>query len=332
VRRLIIDGPGELRIEDAPPPAPGAGELLVDVSVAGICGSDVHGFTGTNGRRPPGTVMGHEFGGTVVAAGPGVEDDLVGSVVAVNPVVSCGACDRCLAGAPNLCRTRRLYGCTPELPGAFANQVVVAAGNAVAMPEGTAGARVALVEPLSVGAHAAGLARLRSSDVALVIGGGPIGIAAALAAARTGAEVTVSEPEASRRELLAELGLTAVEPGTVPDGRADVVLECVGYPQTMQAAMAATRPQATIVLVGLAQEQLPIDAAALVMGERRILGSAVYTPEDFIGVAAWVAETDVPLERMIQERTDLDGLPGAFARYADHSLVAVKTLVTIGDR
>jgi threonine dehydrogenase-like Zn-dependent dehydrogenase len=332
VRRLIIDGPGELRVEDAPPPSPGPGELLVDVSVAGICGSDIHGFTGTNGRRPPGTVMGHEFGGTVVAAGPGADDGLVGSVVAINPVVSCGSCDLCQAGAPNLCRTRRLYGCTPELPGAFADQVVVAARNAVVMPEGTAGARVALVEPLSVGAHAAALASPTASDTVLVIGGGPIGIAAALAAARSGAAVTVSEPEAHRRELLEELGLTAVEPGDVADGQADAVLECVGYSQTIKAAMAATRPRATIVLVGLAQESLPIDAAALVMGERRVLGSAVYTPAEFADVAAWVAETDVPLERMVQERTDLDGLPGAFDRYVDRSLTAVKTLVAIGDR
>jgi threonine dehydrogenase-like Zn-dependent dehydrogenase len=332
VRRLIINGPGELLVEDAPAPVPGPGELLVDVSVAGICGSDIHGFTGTNGRRPAGTVMGHEFGGTVVGAGPGADDGLVGAVVAINPVVSCGGCDLCQAGLPNLCRTRRLYGCTPELPGAFADQVVVAARNAVPMPAGTAGARVALVEPLSVGAHAAGLADIGADDRVLVIGGGPIGIAAALAAARRSGHVTVSEPEAQRRVLLEELGLTAVEPQAVSDGQADVVLECVGYPQTMQAAMAATRPQATIVLVGLAQETLPVDAAALVMGERRVFGSAVYTPADFADVAAWVAQTELPLERMIQEHTDLDGLPETFDRYASHTLTAVKTLVAVGDR
>jgi threonine dehydrogenase-like Zn-dependent dehydrogenase len=328
----MIDGPGELRVEEAPAPVPGAGELLVDVSVAGICGSDVHGFTGTNGRRPPGTVMGHEFGGRVVAAGPGQDDGLVGAVVAINPVVSCGVCDLCRAALPNLCRTRRLYGCTPELPGAFADQVVVGARNAVPMPDGTAGARVALVEPLSVGAHAAGLADIGADDTVLVIGGGPIGIAAALAAARRSEQVTVSEPEAQRRALLAELGLTAVDPREVRAGEADVVLECVGYPQTMQAAMTASRPRAAIVLVGLAEETLPVDAAALVMGERRVYGSAVYTPSDFADVAAWVAETDLPLERMIQEHTDLDGLPETFGRYADHTLTAVKTLVAIGDR
>ncbi|HEY6763060.1 MAG TPA: alcohol dehydrogenase catalytic domain-containing protein, partial [Baekduia sp.] len=160
MRRLIIDSPGHLRVEEVPAPVPAAGELLVDVSVAGICGSDVHGFTGTNGRRPAGTVMGHEVGGRVAAVGAGQDDDLLGAVVAINPVVSCGACDLCRMDLPNLCRTRRLYGCTPELPGGFADQVVVAAANAVPMPAGTAGARVALVEPLSVGAHAAGLAAI----------------------------------------------------------------------------------------------------------------------------------------------------------------------------
>lgn len=328
----MIDGPGELRVEETSAPVPGPGELLVDVSVVGICGSDVHGFTGTNGRRPPGTVMGHEFGGRVAAVGPGQDDDLAGAVVSINPVVSCGACDLCVAGLPNLCRTRRLYGCTPELPGAFAEQVVVAARNAVRMPEGTVGTRVALVEPLSVGAHAAGLANIGAGDRVLVIGGGPIGIGAALAAARHTEQVTVSEPEEHRRALLAELGLTAVDPQEVRAGEANVVLECVGYPQTMQAAMTASRPQAAIVLVGLAQESLPVDAAAIVMGERRILGSAVYTPSDFADVAAWVAGTALPLERMIQEHTDLEGLPETFDRYANHTLTAVKTLVSIGER
>jgi 2-desacetyl-2-hydroxyethyl bacteriochlorophyllide A dehydrogenase len=327
----MIDGPGELRVEEAAAPVPGPGELLIDVSVAGICGSDVHGFTGTNGRRPRGTVMGHEFGGRVAAVGPDANDDLVGALVAVNPVVSCGSCEPCRAQRLNLCSNRRLYGCTPELPGAFADHVVVAAGNAVPMPE-AAGPRVALVEPLSVGAHAAGLARIAASDSVVVIGGGPIGIAAALAAARRSEHVRVSEPEPRRRGLLEELGLTALDPADVPAGEADVVLECVGYPQTLQAAMTATRAGATIILVGLAQESLPIDAAALVMGERRVIGSAVYTPADFADVAAWVAETALPLERMIQERTDLDGLPETFARYADHTLTAVKTLVAVGDR
>lgn len=271
--------------------------------------------------------MGHEAAGTVVELGPEVEAELLGALVAINPVVSCGACDRCRAGMPNICQRRRLYGCTPELPGAFADQVVVAAANVVPIPRWVPPARAALVEPLSVGAHAVVVGAPRAEDRVLVIGGGPIGIAAALAASRVATDVSVSEPDADRRSLLESLGLNAIPPAGVDDERADVVVECVGFEQTIAAALTAARPGGTVVLVGLAGERLPIDAPALVMGERRLLGSAVYAPQDFADVAAWVASTPVPLEAMVQADVGLDDLSGAFAAYADGRLRAVKTLV-----
>lgn len=329
MRRLIIDAPERVRLEQAHQPAPGAGEVLVRVGAAGICGSDVHGYLGVNGRRPAGTVMGHEAAGVVAEAGAGVDRALLGVLVAINPVVSCGACDTCVAGSPNLCRTRRLYGCTPELPGAFAEWVVVVAGNVVRMADGVPVECAALVEPLSVGAHAARVGDTGAGDRVLVIGGGPIGIAAAVAAARRGSDVTVSEPEARRRELLARLDLHAVEPSAVRAEQADVVLECVGFPETLRAALQGARPSGRVVLVGLAEEHPPIDATALVMGERQLIGSAVYTPADFAEVAAWVGETELPLDALVQTQVDLDGLPGAFAGYADGTLRSVKTLLRL---
>jgi 2-desacetyl-2-hydroxyethyl bacteriochlorophyllide A dehydrogenase len=329
---LKIDGPRALRIELVAEPSPKRDEVLVRVLSAGICGSDVHGYVGLNGRRPAGTVMGHEAAGTVVELGPDVDAGLLGAFVTINPVVSCGECDSCRAGRPNVCHSRRLYGCTPELPGAFADEVVVAAANVVPMPAGVPSARAALVEPLSVGAHAVAVGAPRAEDRVLVIGGGPIGIAAALAASRVATDVSVSEPDAERRSLLESLGLTTIAPAGVDDERADVVLECVGFEQTIDAALTAARPGGTVVLVGLASERLSVDAPALVMGERRLLGSAVYTPQDFADVAAWVASTPVALEAMVQADVGLHELPDAFAAYADGRLRAVKTMVHVDER
>ena len=324
----MIDSPRTLRLRTVAEPTAAAGEALVQVGAAGICGSDVHGYSGTNARRPPGTVMGHEAAGRVIAVGEGVDDALVGRLVAINPVVSCGACPRCLRGTPNICDHRRLYGCTPTLPGAFADQVAIRAQNLVPLPDDVALDRAALVEPLAVGARAAALSGAGAGDRALVIGGGPIGIAAALGAQRAGADVLVSEPDADRRALLAALGLTACAPDDAT-GEADAAIDCVGFEATIATAVRATPPGGRIVWVGLAHERVPVDAVALVMGERHLVGSAVYTPEDFAATAAWVATTTVPLELLVQRRTTLAELPEVFAGYSDGRITAVKTLVDL---
>ena len=325
----MIDSPGALRLRSVPEPTPAPGEALVRVEAAGICGSDIHGYTGTNGRRPPGTVMGHEAAGRVVAVGDDADDALVGRLVAINPVVSCGACPRCRQGHPNICDVRRLYGCTPALPGAFAELLAVRAANLVALPDDVPPERAALIEPLSVGARAAALTGVGDDDRVLVIGGGPIGIAAALAARRMGAGVLVSEPDAERRALLDALGLAARAPDDATDP-VDAAIDCVGFEQTVATAVAVTPPGGTIVWVGLAREHVPVDAVALVMGERHLVGSAVYTPDDFAATADWVARTEVPLELLVQRRAELDELPDVFAGYGDGRITAVKTLVQIG--
>src|SRR3954454_12193410 len=107
MRALVYYGPHEMRLEEIPAPTPGPGEALVQVKAVGICGSDVHGYTGASGRRTAGMVMGHEFAGVVHALGPGVTAPAVGARVAVNPVLYCGECADCQAGQEQLCRKRR---------------------------------------------------------------------------------------------------------------------------------------------------------------------------------------------------------------------------------
>lgn len=327
--QLVYNGDRRFELRETAAPSPGPGEAAIAVTAAGVCGSDVHGYAGLNDRRAPGTVMGHEATGRVVAVGEGVEL-AVGTQVALWPVLACGACDTCTGGRPHLCRERRLYGCIPELPGAFATTLLARAENLVPIPQDVPAEWGALVEPLAVGHHALTLAPPRAGDTVVVIGGGAIGIAAALAARRAGAgEVVIVEPVEQRRETLAALGLRAVVPEDAPSD-VELAVECVGYEATVQAAVAATRPGGTVVCVGLAAPEVRVPMVPLVIEERRLLGSSAYTLEDFRAVAAALRDDGVDLAPMIERRVALAELPEVFEDYASGRETAVKTLMAEG--
>lgn len=325
-KRLVFRGDRRFEMEEWSPPAPGAGEALVAVSAAGICGSDVHGFAGVNARRRPGTVMGHEVSGRVVVAGDGV-DLAPGTQVALWPVLACGACDSCQAGRLHLCRQRAIYGCDPEHPGGFATMLLARAENLIVLPATVPTEWGALAEPLAVGHHALTLAPCDGASV-LVLGGGPIGIAAAFAAVRGGAsDVAIAEPVAERRETMANLGLRSVAPEDAPTG-VEIAVECVGSEGTLRAAVSATRPGGTVICVGLAAEEATLPMVPLVIEERRLLGSSVYTRRDFQTVVAALDEYLLDLGPMIERRVRLSDLPVVFEEYANGDETAVKTLVT----
>jgi threonine dehydrogenase-like Zn-dependent dehydrogenase len=328
VRRLVFHGPHALSVEDAAPAPLGPGEVRVAPAAVGICGSDVHGYVGANQRRVPGMVMGHEAAGTVVEVGPGVEGLAVGDRVAINPAVTCGECDFCRSGLDHRCEHRRLIGCVLELPGAFAESVVVPAANAVPFP-GTAPLEWgALVEPFAVGDHGVGRLEGPLPHGVLVLGGGPIGLGAALGARRRGIErVVVSEPVAHRRAIAEALGLATYDPTSDPEPEPfSAAAECVALPATLEAALALTRPGGEVAFVGLGEPVLPLPVERLVVGERALKGSFNYSREDFADTARWVASGEVDLAPVIEARVDLDGLVTAFRAYADGTTAAMKTL------
>jgi threonine dehydrogenase-like Zn-dependent dehydrogenase len=329
MRQLVFHGPRQLAVEDAPEPAPRPDELRIAVHSVGVCGSDVHGYAGVNNRRQPGMVMGHEAVGTVAERGADVDWIEVGAPVAVNPITTCGECELCLGGDENLCERRRIYGCIIDLPGAYAESFVVKAANAVPFAGPAPVEWGALVEPLSVGAHAARIAALQPGDDVLVVGGGPIGIGAALAARRRGAgRVVVSEPLAHRRSVAERLGLETHDPsGGELRTRFGTAFECVGHSGTLAAALTAVPPKGLVMFVGLAEETIELPATPLMVGERTIRGSAAYSNDDFGDTSAWIASGEEDLSPLIENRVGLDGLPEAFEEYAEGSLHAVKTVL-----
>jgi 2-desacetyl-2-hydroxyethyl bacteriochlorophyllide A dehydrogenase len=330
VRQLVFHGPRRLSVEDAEPPRVGRDEVRVAVHSVGVCGSDVHGYAGVNARRSPGMVMGHEAVGFVTELGDAVEGLEQGQPVAINPVVSCGECELCRDGHDNLCERRRIYGCVPGLAGAYAEQVVVPAANVVAFDGAAPLEWGALVEPLSVGAHAARIASPRPGEQALVVGGGPIGLATALFAQWRGASgVVVSEPQEHRRRIAERLGFGTLDPAAEETPRSEFPLafECVGHSVTLSAALHAVRPRGRVVFVGLAEETIGLPATPLMVGERTIAGSSAYSAKDFRDTAVWAARRSADLSPLIELRVGLDELPGVFEGYADGSLQALKTLL-----
>lgn len=342
---LVFQGPWKLVVEERPDPTPAGSEVLLRIVATGICGSDLHGFTGENGRRHPGQVMGHETVATVVDDPSGSFAE--GAVVTVNPVVGCETCERCEQGDWQLCPDRQVIGVTPEVSSAFAELLVAPRRNVVGFAAGGPEGAVevgALVEPLAVGYHAARRAQIGAGDRVLVIGGGPIGQAAALGAVRMGcSEVVVLEPDEGRRALCGELQLLALDPGPAAPslselviarlgGRPSVVLDAVGTSATMTTALELSALGSRIVLVGMNSPQLELPAYAVSTHERSILGSFCYNRDEFAETATWAATNSELLRKMTDGRVALHQAPETFTRLAQGELRASKVLVRFDEK
>ena len=302
----------------------------------GLCKSDIYGYSGLNDRRDAVIgdgevlVMGHESSGVIEEVASGTDAPAPGPPVAVNPIFGCGRCDRCRAGMENLCDERTVLGCAVDAPGGFAELLAVPAANAVPISPDTSLEVGALVEPLTVGAHGVRLAGLEHSSSVLVVGGGIIGLGAALAARRrTDGEVLVLEPLPDRRALAQRLGLEAAAPDDVlGSGRLfDVAVECVARPETFAGAVAAVPPGGIVVLVGIWEDEIPLPVSVVVGRETRVFGSYGYSHADFADVAAWVDRHEVDLTPIIEQRVGFDEVIAVFDAYADGTLNAFRTLL-----
>jgi L-iditol 2-dehydrogenase len=258
-------GPGDIRVEELPePPPPGPGEVLLAVTAVGICGSDLHYYReGSLGGLVPDEplILGHEFAGRVEQVGPGVTLP-VGTRVAVEPGRSCGQCEACVEGHPNLCPAILFCG-SPPVDGALRERMLYPASLLFPLPDALSDAEGAALEPLGVGLHALSLVRLAPGGTAAVLGAGPIGLMLAMLCRAAGAaEVIVTEPVPHRRDAARRLGATAVvDPGAEPVGEAirrltggrgvDVAFEAAGAPDTPAEAAEAVRPGGHVVLVGI---------------------------------------------------------------------------------
>jgi L-iditol 2-dehydrogenase len=281
MKALIYTGVGQMDWCETLDPVAAAGESIVRIRHSGICGSDMHAFLGHDDRRPAPLILGHEASGEVID-GPGR-----GQRVAINPLVACGTCSDCRARRNNLCADRQIISLPPR-QGAFAELVAIPHQNLVAVPDHVDLASAALTEPLACGWHAVRLG-LNAADNApnnlrcAVLGGGAIGVGAALALTAFGvADITLAEPNPIRRRTLDRQPEFATTDGSALPGSAyDLVIDAVGYAATRATASAAVRPGGIILHIGLGEAGGGLDVRRMTLQEITFIGTYTYTAQDF---------------------------------------------------
>ena len=344
MKALLLSSYSHLEIADMPPPVPGPDDVLVRVAACGICGSDVHGYDGSSGRRIPPIVMGHEAAGTVSAMGARVRNFSVGDRVTVDSTISCGACDYCNRGEINLCDNRRVLGvsCADyRCAGAFAEYVVVPQHIVHRLPESLSFSEAAMLEAVSVALHAVSLSRIDSGQAALVLGAGMIGLLTLQALRVAGcSSVFVADVDPSRLKLATDLGASAALLATEKElisqisdlthGRGvDVALEAVGISETVRVAIDCVRKGGAVTLVGNIEPEVTLPLQKVVTRQIRLQGSCASAGE-FPQAIELVGSARIQVKPLITAIAPLEDGPRWFERLHSREQNLMKVVLTPG--
>lgn len=315
MKALVYTGPNALEFRIEADPVHTNDEVVVRVEAVGICGSDMHAYHGHDARRPPPLILGHEAAGRIMS-GP-----RAGERVTINPLVVCGTCPACESGRSHLCPERQIISMPPR-PGAFAQMVRIPERNLVAIPDHLSFIHAALAEPVAVAYHAVNTgARLLDQPLSaarcLVLGGGAIGLAAALVLAMQGAAaIHVVEPHAGRRETVRRAGRFAChapEDADAPqESSIDLVIDAVGAAATRATASRIVRPGGVIVHAGLLPGMDGFDIRRITLQEIIVSGTYCYTPADFRATVDALSSGRLGTLEWIEVR-DFDDAVSAFA-------------------
>lgn len=339
MQAAFCPAPGRLELRDVAPPDPVAGEVVLRVCACGICGSDLHWFTG--GSRPPAVCPGHEIAGEVVACGAGVTGIVEGARVTAEPMATCGRCRWCRAGTPQLCRRLRVAGM--HRPGGFAERIALPAAMLHPLPAELDWPIAALSEPMAVAVHAARLAAIGAGQRVLILGAGAIGLLCVVAARAAGAAevwITARHPhQAAAAQRLGATRVFATDAAADEARRAlsreqdvDAVLETVGgVADTLADALHCVRPGGTVVMLGVFTAPPPLPATTLLMKEVRLVGSVMYDRaaprSDFAAAIDLLAAGRDAIAPLVTHQFSLTDVQPAFETAADKRSGAIKVSV-----
>jgi L-iditol 2-dehydrogenase len=294
MQALVLEDTQKLEMRDVPEPEIGPNDVLIQVKACGICGSDVHGYDGSTGRRIPPIVMGHEASGVIARTGASVSKFKVGDRVTFDSTVSCGDCRFCKSGDVNLCDNRQVLGVSCgdyRRNGAFAEYVAVPQHIVYKLPDSFAYEKAALIEAVSIAVHAAKITGIQPGSSAVVIGVGMIGLLAVQAFRVFGcAKIIAIDLEESKLALARTAGADETYLATDADllqkladateGRGpDIAVEVVGAQKSILTAIDGVRRGGTVTLIGNLAPKVEIPLQIVVTRQLRLLGSCASAGE-----------------------------------------------------
>jgi 2-desacetyl-2-hydroxyethyl bacteriochlorophyllide A dehydrogenase len=327
-------GPRDFRLEEVADPAPGPGEAVVRVAAAGICGGDLHEYRAGIQLYPtpyPRPAQGHELSGTIAAVGGGVEHVAPGDRVAVQPMISCGACSACRAGRFSLCARLEHIGVARS--GGFAELCLAPAENLHLLPTEVSDDEGALLDCTAVAVHALARVPVTAGMRVAVLGAGAIGLAVACLAKLSGGHVTVVATRRAPLDVARRLGadeIVDLGSGESPPTNADAVFETAGGPTLLERALAAAAPGARIGLVGESFDEQALEVAAAL--PRELTLTFVWSHDgrsEYERALELATRGDVRLASAVTHHYPLSDLWEAFATASDRDRTgAIKVIVT----
>ena len=335
MRALFLTAIGQTEIREIEKPSIGPEEVLLKIGMVGFCGGDLNGFKGLFELQEYPNVLGHEVGGTIEAMGSQVPESFkIGNKVTVYPYLNCGKCISCRKGRRNACQDNKTMGV--RRPGAMTRYIAIHWQD-LFTSEKLSLKELALVEPLTVGFHAAARGRVSSQDRVAVIGCGIVGMGAIASAVNRGAEVIAIDIDDSKMDIAKKIGVAhtintsredlheALMRITDGDGP-DVIIEAVGNAVTYRAAVDEVAYTGRVVCIGYAKSAVEFNTGIFVRKEIEILGSRNCTDE-FPEVIAYLEAGKFPVEDVISKTVSLDDAGAALADWAANAKGITKIMV-----
>ncbi len=343
MKALVYHGPGDVRLETRPVPAPAPGEVLIKVRAVSICGSDLGAYRlhEISDRWQPPIVLGHEFSGEIAGLGEGVQRLRIGQPVTVNPILYCGRCYYCEHGQINLCPNRFSVGTSiggVRHDGAMQEYLTVPAQAVIPLNDGMSFKQGALMEPSAVSLSAARMGDMGDHERVAIIGAGPIGLMIMkFLKASGGKQVYLSDIIPGRLEFAKRVGADAVI-----DGRDDVaarvagltggvgadrVIIAAGAPGVLDQSLQMVRSGGRIILVALIHQKAQADLIPFVTRQISLMGSYMFTHE-IRGAMALVTQRQVVIDDLITSEHPLEDGADVFRALGAPESKDIKVLLT----
>ena len=335
MKALYLTAIGETAIREIEIPIPGPEEVLVKIGMVGFCGGDLNGFKGLFELQEYPNILGHEVGGTIVQMGSKVPDRFqTGMNVTVYPYQNCGKCISCRKGSKNACQDNKTMGV--RRPGAMTEYITLH-WNDVHVSSTLSLKALALVEPLTVGFHAAARGRVSQHDIVAIIGCGMVGLGALASAVHRGAKTIAIDLDETKLAIAKKIGAAhVIQPNllnlhdalmdiTGGDGP-DVIIEAVGSPLTYRTAVEEVAYTGRVVCIGYAKSPVEFNTGLFVRKEIEILGSRNCTTE-FPEVIQYLEEGRFPIDEVISKTVSIDGAGEALADWAADPKGIIKIMV-----